>query len=134
MAMLSAQTKVKIGDIEVKGLTNVPALNETKATLEVTALENTQRVYISGLKEPAESLEFTGYYEAASYKQLRDLAELGEEQDVEITLPDGVKISFTAEISVGLSEVTVGEAIQYTLALTPTGEFAFDFAGANIGA
>ena len=54
MAMLSAQTKVKIGDIEVKGLTNVPALNETKATLEVTALENTQRVYISGLKEPAE--------------------------------------------------------------------------------
>ena len=49
MAMLSAQTKVKIGDIEVKGLTNVPALNETKSTLEVTALENTQRVYISGL-------------------------------------------------------------------------------------
>ena len=134
MAMLSAQTKVKIGDIEVKGLTNVPALNETKSTLEVTALENTQRVYISGLKEPAESLEFTGFYEAAEYKKLRDLAEAGEEQEVEISLPDGVKISFTAEISVGLSEVTVGEAIQYTLALTPTGEFAFDFAGAGIGA
>ena len=71
---------------------------------------------------------------AAEYKKLRDLAEAGEEQDVEISLPDGVKISFTAEISVGLSEVTVGEAIQYTLALTPTGEFAFDFAGAGIGA
>lgn len=127
MAMLSAKTKVQIGDIEVKGLTNVPALNETKATLEVTALENTQRVYISGLKEPAESLEFTGYYEASEYKKLRDLAEAGEEQEVVITLPDGVTIEFTAEISVGLSEVTVGEAIQYTLALTPTGEFAFDF-------
>ena len=132
MAMLSAQTQVKIGDTIVKGLTNVPALNETKSTLEVTALENTQRVYISGLKEPAESLEFTGFYEAAEYKKLRDLAEAGEEQDVEISLPDGVKISFTAELSVGLSEVTVGEAIQYTLALTPTGEFSFDFAGAGI--
>ena len=42
--MLSAKTKVTIGDLHVKYLTSVPAFNETKATLEVTSLDNEARV------------------------------------------------------------------------------------------
>jgi hypothetical protein len=125
--MLSAKTKVMIGDLHVKNLTSVPAFNETKATLEVTSLDNEARVYISGLKEPAESLEFSGYYEAAEFKKLRDLAEQGGQQDVSIELPDGLVISFKGEISVGLGEIAVGEAPTFTLAITPGTEFEFDF-------
>ena len=52
LAMLSAKTKVELGDLVdlvVKNLTSIPAFNETKATLEVTTLDNEARVYISGL-------------------------------------------------------------------------------------
>lgn len=125
--MLSAKTKVMIGELHVKNLTSVPAFNETKATLEVTSLDNEARVYISGLKEPAESLEFSGYYEAAEFKKLRDLAEQGGQQDISIELPDGLVISFKGEISVGLGEIAVGEAPTFTLAITPGTELDFDF-------
>ena len=125
--MLSAKTKVMIGDLHVKNLTSVPAFNETKATLEVTSLDNEARVYISGLKEPAESLEFSGYYEAAEFKKLRDLAEQGGQKDISIELPDGLVISFKGEISVGLGEIAVGEAPTFTLAITPATELDFDF-------
>ena len=128
MAMLTAKTKVVIGDLEVKNLTSVPAFNETKSTIEVTTLENTQRVYIAGLAEPAEALEFSGYYDGPEYKKLRDIAEDGQAKTVEITLPDGLVISFDGEISVGLGELAVGEALSFTLSITPTTELEFNFA------
>lgn len=49
LAMLSAKTKVELGDLVVKNLTSIPSFNETKSTLEVTTLDNEARVYISGL-------------------------------------------------------------------------------------
>lgn len=135
MAMLSAKTKVELGELVVKNLTSIPALNETKSTLEVTSLENEARVYISGLKEPAESLEFSGYYDAVEYKKLRDLVAAGGQQTCKITLPDGLIITFQCEVSVGLGEITVGEAPTFTMALTPSSEFDFNFTGVNgIGA
>ena len=52
--MLTAKTKVQVGDLVVKNITSVPSFSETKSTVEVTSLENEARVYIAGLKEPAE--------------------------------------------------------------------------------
>ena len=44
MAMLSAKTKVELGTLVVKNLTSIPALTETKSTLEITSLDNEARV------------------------------------------------------------------------------------------
>ena len=44
LAMLSAKTKVELRELVVKNLTSIPAFNETKATLEVTTLDNEARV------------------------------------------------------------------------------------------
>jgi predicted secreted protein len=129
MAMLTAKTKVMLGDLEVHGLDSIPAFSETKSTVEVTSLENEARVYIAGLKEPAESLEFTGFYDGAHYQQIREVAEAGDAVSVQITLPDGVVISFDGEVSVGLGELSVGEALKFTLAITPVTEIEFDFTG-----
>ncbi len=124
--MLTAKTQVKVGELVVKNLTSVPSFSETKSTIEVTALEHEARVYIAGLKEPADSLEFSGYYDGAEFKKLRDLAEAGE-QEIEITLPDGVKITFTGDVSVAIGELAVGEATTFTMAVTPKTEIDFDF-------
>ena len=78
------------------------------------------------VKEPAESLEFQGYYDGAEFKKLRDLAEAGE-QEIQITLPDGVVISFTGDVSVAIGELSVGEAVQFTMAVTPKTDIAFNF-------
>ena len=83
------------------------------------------------VKEPAESLEFTGYYDAVEYKKLRDLVAVGGQQTCKITLPDGLIISFQCEVSVGLGEITVGEAPTFTMALTPSSEFDFNFTGVD---
>lgn len=47
--MLTAKTKVQVGDLVVKNITSVPSFSETKSTVEVTSLENEARVYIAGL-------------------------------------------------------------------------------------
>lgn len=81
------------------------------------------------------ALEFTGYYDAVEYKKLRDLVDAGGQQTCKITLPDGLVITFQCEVSVGLGEITVGEAPVFTMALTPASEFDFDFSGVSgIGA
>lgn len=124
--MLTAKTQVKVGELIVKNITSVPSFSETKSTVEVTSLENEARVYIAGLKEPAESLEFQGYYDGVEFKKLRDLAEAGE-QSIEIKLPDGVVISFTGDVSVAIGELAVGEATTFTMRVTPKTEIAFNF-------
>ena len=42
--MLTAKTKVQVGDLVVKNISNVPSFSETKSTVEVTSLENEARV------------------------------------------------------------------------------------------
>ena len=78
------------------------------------------------MKEPAESLEFQGYYDGVEFKKLRDKAEAGE-QEIQITLPDGVVISFTGDVSVAIGELSVGEATTFTMSVTPKSEIAFNF-------
>lgn len=124
---LSAKTEVKVGELVVKNLTSIPSFSEQKSTVEVTSLDNEGRVYINGLKEPNESLEFSGFYDGAEFKKLRDLAEQGGQHEIQIKLPDGVTISFTGEISVAIGELSVGEAMTFVLAITPNTDVTFDF-------
>lgn len=126
--LLSAKTKVELDGTAVKNLTSIPAFTEVKSQVETTTLDNDARVYIAGLKETPEALEFEGIYVGSDYKAIKTIADAGNAVEVKITLPDQVAISFQAEVSCGLGEVAVGEALTFTMSLTPMSEFVFDFA------
>ena len=126
--LLSAKTVVTLDGTAVKNLTSIPSITEVKSQVETTTLDNEARVYIGGLKETPEALEFEGIYVGADYKAIKAIADAGTAVEVKITLPDQVAISFQAEVSVGLGEVAVGEALTFTMSLTPMSEFSFDFA------
>ena len=105
MAMLTAKTKVVIGDLEVKNLTSVPAFNETKSTIEVTTLENEARVYIAGL---IKQLLYVVIHIANSFNSWKLLTHNGEdnhERSLEIgTCNDQSKDVHSSEWKWGASQ------------------------------
>lgn len=121
---ISANTKLTVGEVEVANLVSIPAIETTKATVEVTNLSDTQRKYVNGLIEVPEALDFTCYYDKEEYQKLHALT---GEQAIVITLMDGVTISFPGEVSVSMGEITVGEVPQFTLKVTVGGDIEFNF-------
>ena len=78
------------------------------------------------VQQNIKALEFQGYYDGVEFKKLRDKAEAGE-QEIQITLPDGVVISFTGDVSVAIGELAVAEATTFTMSVTPKSEISFNY-------
>ena len=87
--------------------------------IEITTLADAAHMYIDGLKDYGDSLEFKFLYEEAQFTTLNSL---NESQNWKVELPDGAACSFGGTCSVKLDGVGVGAALTYTLAIKPNSE------------
>ena len=110
MAILANKESVKftIGGVQVWGLKSLPDFAENKEQVEVTTLDDVQKRYIAGLKDFGE-LAYTFNYDPVEAAKLQN-----KEGKVEVTLADGTKISYDAEVSLAINAASSGAVMEMT--------------------
>ena len=104
---------------DLTNLQEIPDLGGSADSVEVTTLEDVAHMYINGLLDYGDSLDFTFLYEKAQFNTLNGLS---GSVSWKVTLPGtgGATASFDAEASVRLNGVGVNDVITYTLSLKPS--------------
>lgn len=104
---------------ELTNLQEIPDLGGESEAIEVTVLSDAAHMYIDGLLNYGDSLEFKFLYEKT---QFTTLTALDKDCEWKVELPDGAACSFNGTCSVKLDGVGTNSAITYTLAVKPTSE------------
>lgn len=117
MAMISAGTKILLDEEELHFCESTPELGATPSEVEVTALENHNKLTVPGIKE-FDSMDFTFFYDTAQFKKLHPLCDNQTDHVITVEFPDGLKIKLTGKLSVALSSAAVNEALKYTLTVS----------------
>lgn len=115
----------KNGGSSYTALTNlqeIPDLGGSTEAIEITTLADAAHMYIDGLKDYGDSVEFKFLYEETQFSTLNGLSGSTEWQ---VKLPDQSTCSFSGTSSVKLDGVGVGAALTYTLAIKPNTEMAW---------
>ena len=109
---------------DLTNLQEIPDLGGTADSVEVTTLADAAHMYINGLLDYGDSLDFTFLYEKAQFNTLNGLSGT---VSWKVTLPGtgALTATFDAEASVRLNGVGVNDAITYTLSLKPSSAITF---------
>lgn len=117
MAMISAGTKILLDEEELKYCESTPSLGANPSEVDVTALENMNKITVPGIKE-FDSMEFSFFYDTEQYKKLHPLCDNKTDHVITVEFPDGLKVKLTGKLSVALSSASVNEAVKYTLTIS----------------
>lgn len=117
MAMISAGTKILLDEEELHYCESTPELGATPSEVEVTALENHNKLTVPGIKE-FDSMDFTFFYDTEQFKKLHPLCDNKTNHVITVEFPDGLKVKLTGKLSVALSSASVNEAVKYTLTVS----------------
>lgn len=103
---------------DLTNLQEIPDLGGSADSVEVTTLDDEAHMYINGLKDYGDSLDFTFLYVKAQFDTLSGLTGT---VSWKVTLPgtSAGTCTFDAEPSVKLNGVGVNDAVTYTLSLKP---------------
>lgn len=109
---------------DLTDLQEIPDLGGNADSVEVTTLEDEAHMYINGLKDYGDSLDFTFLYAKAQFTTLDGLS---GSISWKVTFPGtgGLTATFDAEPSVKINSVGVNDAITYTLSLKPSSAITF---------
>ena len=110
-AMLSKGITLKLDETLIEGLKSTAELSESTEKVEVTTLSNSNKVYINGLKDFGDSLDYTCVYSKTEFMAVRAMQD-GEKHAVEIMYPDGLKVTLDAFVAVVLSGAEVNAALK----------------------
>ena len=119
---LSYSTTTEGQFTELTNLQEIPDLSGESEAIEVTTLSDAAHMYIDGLLNYGDSLEFKFLYEKTQFTTLQGIK---DEQKWKVELPDGTACTFNGTGSVRLDGVGVNSAITYTLAVKPTSEMVW---------
>ena len=119
MATISKGITLSYGDKPLTNLMEIPDLGGDTESIEIATLADAAHMYMDGLKNYGDSLEFKFLYEEAQFTTLNGLK---DSQQWEVALPDGATCSFGGSCSVRLDGVGVGAALTYTLSIKPNSE------------
>jgi hypothetical protein len=113
----------KVGEsadfVELTNLQEIPDLGGTSEAVEVTTLADAAHMYIDGLINYGDSLEFKFLYETEQFSSLGAIKSVASWQ---VTLPDQTVCTFTGGCSVKLDGVGINSPLTYTLAVKPNSE------------
>lgn len=112
-------------DTVLTNLMEIPELGGSFDTIEVTTLSDTAHVYVKGLENYGDSLDFKFLYEADQFETLSGLKDRNW-VNWQITLPGGEKCRFTGPCAVKLDGVGVNAALTYTLSVIPQSIFTWE--------
>lgn len=115
----SIGASITLNSTALNGVYEIPDLIPAPETIEVTAIGDDTKQYIPGLKDPG-NLEFSIWYDAATYTQVQTAANAATEDTVEITLKDTSKITIKGKVSVGFSGFGAGDAVSFTMSVAAT--------------
>ena len=109
---------------DLTNLQEIPDLGGSADSVEVTTLDDAAHMYINGLLDYGDSLDFTFLYDKTQYTTLNGLTGTIEWK---VTLPgtSGLTASWSGESSVKLNGVGVNDAITYTLSIKPSTAITF---------
>lgn len=109
---------------DLSDLQEIPDIGGSSDAVEVTTLDDTAHMYINGLLDYGDSLDFTFLYVKA---QFTTLSALSGTISWKVTLPgtSALTATFDAEPSIKLNSVGVNDAITYTLSLKPNSTITF---------
>lgn len=107
--------------VELADLYEIPELGGDVDKIEVTTLQSGAHEYTNGIKNYGDSIAFKFYYEKT---QFTTLANLNDECDWKVELPDGTAYTFSGTPSVKLDGASYNVALTYSLNIAPTSEMA----------
>lgn len=105
--------------IELTNLQEIPELGGSTEAIDITTLADGAYMYMDGLKNYGDSLEFKFLYEKEQFTTLQGLASSVEWK---VELPDDTTCSFNGTSSVRFEGVGVNAALTYLLAIKPNSE------------
>ena len=109
---------------DLTNLQEIPDIGGSADSVEVTTLDDSAHMYINGLLDYGDSLDFTFLYDKT---QFTTLSGLSGSVSWKVTLPGtgGTTATFDGEPSVRLNGVGVNDAITYTLSVKPSSAITF---------
>ena len=109
---------------DLTNLQEIPDIGGSADSVEVTTLDDAAHMYINGLLDYGDSLDFTFLYDKTQFTALNALTGTSSWK---VTLPgtSGLTASFDGESSVKLNSVGVNDAITYTLSVKPSTAITF---------
>ena len=122
MAVISKGITLAYGENVLTNLQEIPDLGGEVEAIEITTLADAAHMYVDGIKNYGDSLEFKFLYEETQFSTLNGLE---GSQEWKVSLPDGATCSFGGTCSVRLDGVGVNSALTYTLAIKPNSEMTW---------
>lgn len=113
---------------DLTNLQSIPDLGGDIDKVEVTTLGDAAHLYINGIANYGESLEFAFLYDPTQFATLNALSGVIEWK---VSLPDGsggaidTEATFSGECHVKLNGIGVNEAMTYTLSIAPNSAITF---------
>lgn len=105
----SATTTIKIKDF--------PEILGGRSALETTTLSDDAQTYIPGIRQQAESFDFTANFDPAEMATINALTAV---QKCELAFSDGSKFTWDGYISARINEGSVDSVLEMTISITPT--------------
>ena len=109
---------------DLTNLQEIPDIGGSADSVEVTTLDDAAHMYINGLLDYGDSLDFTFLYDKTQFNTLSGLT---GSVNWKVTLPGtgGLTATFSGEPSARLNGVGVNDAITYTLSIKPDSAITF---------
>lgn len=108
--------------VALTNLQEIPDLGGDAEGIDITTLADGAYMYMDGLKEYGDSLEFIFLYEKEQFMLLQGL----KEADWQVALPDGATCEFHGTCNAKLVGVGVNEALTYILGIKPNSEMLWN--------
>ena len=120
MAMTAFGTVLKYGDtapttqITIK---DTPVILAKRSSVETTTLSDDARTFIPGIRETAESFDFTANYDSEVFATLNAL---DKAQKCALVFSDGSGYTWDGNISASVNEAAIDAVLEMTISITPT--------------
>ncbi len=108
--------------VELTNLQEIPELGGSTEAIDITTLADGAYMYMDGLKNYGDSLEFKFLYDKEQFTTLQGLTSSVEWK---VELPDGTTCNFNGTSSVRFEGVGVNAALTYLLAIKPNSEMVW---------
>lgn len=117
MATISKGITLKVGDVLLTNLQEIPELGGTRESIEITTLADEAHMYTDGILNYGDNIAFKFLYEKEQFSSLNALKGT---QEIVVTLPDASTCSFNGTCSVKLDGVGINAPLTYTLNVKPS--------------
>jgi hypothetical protein len=94
-----------------------PSILGKRSSIEVTDLSDDAQTFIQGIRQQAESFDFTANYDPAVYAAINELDAV---QKCELTFSDGSGYTWEGQLSASVNEGAVDAVLEMTISITPT--------------